>query len=164
MEATSRRGSTAVHLMQVGDGHPVGEALEQGKANRASLSGPFPLEQRLEDGLVGVESCTDVRAGDTNAGRCLRRAGDREESGLALHQVVVSFHPRVGPLLPVPADAACDQPRMCPPELFRAVGPDAAEIRAGYEEFLARELGRMKKGRRPPPNVRNPAPQACQRS
>ena len=58
---------------------------------RTPCAGAAALDQRGEDGAVGVHAGGDVGDRAAGLGRLLGRAGDRQEAGLALDQQVVGL-------------------------------------------------------------------------
>ena len=105
-------------------------ALEHGDVDVAALPGLAALQQRRQDAGVGVHAGGDVGDRAAGLGRRLGRAGDRQETGLALDQQVVGLLVAVGAVVAITRDVADDQPRVLLRARPRTTGPCAPRRRA----------------------------------
>ncbi len=78
-------------VMQQRHRHPIRHRVEQRHGDRCALAGPAAPDDCLQHRLVGVHAGRDVGDRDADARRCVRRAGDRGEPALGLHQQVVGL-------------------------------------------------------------------------
>ena len=126
----ARRGPAAVDAVVVGLAHPFAQRVEHGHLEAAAPPGPLPLVQRGQHAGVGVHPGRDVGHRDAGLGRLVRRPGDGQQPGLALHQQVVGLLAGVRAVRAIPRDRAADQPRITGGELLRRPGRAARPRRA----------------------------------
>ena len=100
--------------------HPLAQRVEHGHVEAGPLAGPLPLVQGGQDARVRVHPGGNVRYRDPGLRRLLRRAGYREQAGLALHEQVVGLLMAVRAVRAIPGDGAADQPGVAPPQVFGA--------------------------------------------
>ena len=90
--------------------HPLAQRFEHRDVDVTALARPGAQQQRRQDAGEGVHAGGDV--GDRNAGlgRRVGRAGDRQETRLALDQQVVGLLVAIRPVVAIARDVAHDEP------------------------------------------------------
>mmetsp|Transcript_56996 Transcript_56996/g.184620 ORF Transcript_56996/g.184620 Transcript_56996/m.184620 type:complete len:236 (+) Transcript_56996:205-912(+) len=79
-------------IMKERHGHPVRQRAEQRGVDRASPTGEFHVQQRLEHRGVAEHATRNVRDGDAHARGPVGLARERGEPALGLHEHVVGLH------------------------------------------------------------------------
>ena len=110
--AGARRRRGALEGVVHGKAHPFAQRFEHGHVDVAALARLAAQQQRRQDAGVGVHAGGDVGDGAAGLAGCLGRAGDRQETGLALDQQVVRLLVAVGAVVAVAGDVADDQLRV----------------------------------------------------
>ena len=106
--AARRRGIARVGVIEW-KSHPFGHGFEQGNGDMRTLAGSAALDQRREDGGVGLAGGGDVGDGNAALDHDFAVAGDREKARFRLHEQVVGLLFAPGAVVAVTADVANDQ-------------------------------------------------------
>ncbi len=143
VEAGALRQLAAVppHVREVAE--PVEHRVEERDLDVRALAGLRAADERGERGDGRVRAGAEVAGGEADAGRLLRRPGDRHESGLALHDEVVGVSLRVRAFRAVAADLDVDDVGAQAAD-GRLVEPDAG--RPPGREVLEEDVGAADEG------------------
>ena len=86
--------------------HPLAQRFEHGHVDVAALASFAAQQQGRQDVGVGVHAGCDVGHGVARLGRCVGRAGDRQQPGFALDQEVIGLLVAVGAVFAVARNVA----------------------------------------------------------
>src|ERR1700674_2234110 len=124
---------TGVLLEEEGNGHPIGNGFEKRDGDVTPAASALTLEQSFEDAEVSVQAGANVTDGNADFRRAGGVAGDGEDAGFGLNQVVVGAHGGVLAGFAVAADGAGNESGMHFAEFF---GIEASAIQSSRGEVL----------------------------
>ena len=117
---------------------PLSQAFQHGNVYPLSASGAPAVDQRGQDGGVGVQAGSDIGNRDSHFGGSVGAAGEAHYAGLRLHQHVVGFLLAVGAVGSVARDAAPDEARV---GLAKLLVPQAQPLDCAGHQVVEEDVG-----------------------